>query len=320
MPYMKPGLLKIGVISLTDNINIIFHQNKQLLGEIDLAVLYFREQQYDRALGILADAIDQVKVVIEEIISDREYFRLVDTKSLLEMLSGILNAKKDKDFILLADYLELQLINFLVGVQELIISKEEIRFDEEKYLDNVEQVIERGEGFPEELKGPIPAEGLLKKGYRVEFTSCGLMTLAAEVEGEAFYFHTNSRVRTEAFLLARQWALQDKKRYILYGFGMGYHIAELLKMNQSAEIVIYEADLNVMQLACAFTEVKDILDSERVTLIYDPDFEKLQHRMSTILSEETFLVHYPSYKNIRSQKGKDILKQALPWEKVIEAC
>lgn len=320
MPCMKPGSLKIGVISLTDNINKIFKQNIKLLGEMDLAVLYFREQQCDKALGILAHSIHTVKSVIESIISDREYFHLVDTESLLEMLTGILNAKKNEDYILLADYLELQLISFLAGVQELIISKEEIRFDEQKYLDNVERVIERGEGFPEELKGPIPAEGLLKKGYRVEFTSCGLMTLAAEVEGEAFYFHTNSRVQAEAFLLARQWSLQDKKRYILYGFGMGYHIAELLKMNQSAEIVIYEADLNVIQLACAFTEIKDILASERVTLIYDPDFEKLPNRIATILSEETFIVHYPSYKNIRSKKGKDILKQALPWEKIIEAC
>lgn len=304
---------------MTDNIGNIFHHNKKLLGEMDLAVLHFREQQYDRALAILADAIDSVKSIIEEIISDRDYFHLVDTESLIEMLTGILNAKKNKDFILLADYLELQLISFLIGVQELIISKEEIRFDEEKYLANVEQVIERGEGFSEELKGPISAEGLLKKGYRVEFTSCGLMTLAAEVEGEAFYFHTNSRVRTEAFLLARQWALQSKKRYILYGFGMGYHIDELLKMNESAELEIYEADRNVIQLACAFTEVKDILASGRVSLIYDPDFEKLSNRISAILSEETLLVHYPSYKNIRSEKGKDILKQAFPWEKVIEA-
>ena len=305
---------------MTETIRSIFEQNIKLLGDMDKAVFYFREQQYDKALGFVADSIDQVKFVIEAIVMNREYFNLVATEALLEMLTGILEAKKNKDFILLADLLELQLINFLVGVQELIIRKEEIIFNEENYRENIETLMLRGTGFPEELMEPINTTKLLENGYRVEFTSCGQMTLAAENEGAQFYFHTNSKVREEAFLLAEHWYQADKKKYILYGFGMGYHISELQSIAKEAEIEIYEADLNVMQLACAFADVKSLLQSEKIKLIFDPKLKILKERTATLGAEETFLVHYPSFLNIRDQEGKELLKEVLPWYQTVEVC
>jgi len=305
---------------LTENIRSIFEHNMMLLGDMDKSVYYFREQQYDKALSFVANSIDQIKFIIEAIVTDRDYFKLVATESMLEMLTGILEAKKNKDFILLADLLELQLINFLIGVQELIISKEEITFNEENYKENIKVLFEHGVGLPEQMKEPINPVKLLESGYRVEFTSGGWMTLAAENEGSKFYFHTNSRIQSEAFLLARHWYQKDVKKYILYGFGMGYHINELQAMITEAEIEIYEADINVLQLACAFADVKEILLDQRIKLIFDPELELLKLRVASLETEEIFLVHYPSYKNIRSSEGKEILKTALPWSNTIEAC
>lgn len=305
---------------MTESIRSIFEHNIRLLGDIDKAVYYYREQQYEIALGIVANSIDQIKFVIEAIVTDREYFNLVDTESMLEMLTGILEAKKNKDFILLADLLELQLISFLIGVQELIISKEEIEFDEENYKENIKLLLERGTGFSGVFEEPINTSKLLESGYRVEFTSCGQMTLAAENEGLKFYFHTNNRVQSEAFLLAKHWHKTDKKRYILYGFGMGYHIDELQSLAAEAEVEVYEADPNVMQLACAFSDVKKLLLNERIKLVFDPDLKHLEQRIASLASEEAFLVHYPSYKNIRAEKGREFLNSVLPWSKTIEAC
>ncbi len=305
---------------MTENIRRIFQHNISLLGGMDKAVYYFREQQYEKALSIVADSIDQVKLVIEGIITDREYFNVVATESMLEMLTGILDAKKNKDFILLADFLELQLINFLIGVQELIISKEEILFNEETYKENIRLLMEKGTDFPEQLMEPINTAKLLESGYRVEFTSCGQMTLAAENDGSKFYFHTNSRIKSEAFLLARNWYQESKKRYIIYGFGMGYHISELLDLSEEVEIEIFEADRNVIQLACAFADVKELLESKRIQLVFDPEFRLITKRIASLNPEEIFWVHYPSYKNIRSPEAKALLVTMMPWSKMIEDC
>jgi hypothetical protein len=305
---------------MTESIKNIFEHNIKLLGDMDKAVYYFREQQYESALGMVANSIDQIKLVIEAIITDRDYFNLVATESMLEMLTGILEAKKNKDFVLLADLLELQLINFLIGVQELIISKEEIVFDEDNYKENIKLLMEEETGFPEELKEPINTTSLLKSGYRVEFTSSGLMTLAAENEGSKFYFHTNSRILSEAFLLAKNWYREDKKKYIIYGFGMGYHINELQAIAKEAVIEVYESDCNVIQLACAFADVKDLLKNERVKIIYDPLLSLLKERLKDAGTDDIFLIHYPSYRNIRSKEGLEFLNQVLPWSKTIEVC
>lgn len=305
---------------MTENIRNIFEHNIKLIGDIDKSVFYFRQQECDKALSYMVYSMDDIKFVIEEVISDQEYFHLVDKESMLEMLTGMIEAKKNQDFVLLADLLELQLINFLIGIQELIISKEEILFDEENYKDNIRLLLEKGEGFTDEIREPINTVRLLESGYRVEFTSCGRMTLAAENQGSKFYFHSNSRVQAEAFHLARNWYQKDVKRYILYGFGMGYHIRELLEAAPDAELEVYEADRNVIQLACAFADVKDILLNRRMKLVFDPNLVRLTMRLSARMKEEAYIVHYPSCKNYRDDSKKAVLKTALPWTRKIEAC
>lgn len=293
--------------------------NMKLLGDIDKAIYYFREQQFEKALKIVAESIDMVKMTLEAIIKEQDYFDLVTTQALMEMLSGILEAKKNKDFILLADLLELQLVNFLIGVQELIIGKEEILFDEENYKENIRLLLKYGIGFPETMAEPVDTQSLLEEGYRIEFTSCGQMTLAAENNGHSFYFHSNNKVRKEAFLLAKSWFDPQKRRYLLYGFGLGNHIKELLELSEEVEIEIYEGDLSVMHLACAFAEVKNLLEEKRIRLIFDPGFKLLKDRVTKISEEEKIVVHYPSYLNIRLDEGKRLLKDMVPMLQAIEA-
>ncbi len=303
---------------MVQSIRDIFELNIGLLGKMDKAVCYFREQQCDRALEQIVNSIDEVKQSIEAIILNREYFNVVNTESMLEMLTGILEAKKNADYILLADLLELQLINFLIGVQELIISKEEIEFNEGNYRKNIETLLAHSEGLEVKLKEPINTALLLESGYRIEFTSCGLMTLAAENDGLKFYFHTNNKIQSEAFQLARHWYRKDQTTYILYGFGLGYHIQELLTLAQGAQLEIYESDVNVLQLACAFTDMDQVFSSERVKLYFDPELILLEERLKEGKHDEALRVHYPSYKNIRNKEKKKLLSYTFPWLKSIE--
>lgn len=305
---------------MTKNIRSIFEQNIRLLKGLDVALFYFRKQQYDKALHIVANSVGHMKYAIEAIITDREYFNLVSTDTVLDMLTAILNAQKKRDYILLADLLELQFVSFLCGVQELIISKEEIVFNEEKYLENIQVLRDRGIGFQDITKESINPGLLLESGYRIEFTSTGLMTLAAENNGAQFYFHTNNRITFEAVLLAEHWYQKKLGKYIIYGFGMGYHLEELLSIAKDAEIEIYEGDLNVIKLACAFHDLKDFLDCDRVKIVYDPEFTALKERVSKLSEEEAFFVHYPSYQNIRSTLGRELIENFIPWSKTIESC
>lgn len=302
---------------MTDKIKHIFERNIYLLDQADKAVYYFRRQRHDVALGIIADSIGVLRKNIEAIISDREYFNSISTDSVLELLSAILEAYKEENYILLADLFEMRMITFLCRIQELIISKEKIGFNEEQYYDNLTAIKDNSIGLDESLLYSIDPQPLLKEGYRVEITSCGLMTLAAENNGDSFYFHTNGRVQSEAFILANHWYKEEIKEYILYGLGFGYHIKELLALSKESEITVYESDLNVILLACAFTKIKDMFKSKRVILVYDPDYKYLKSKLMNLSDGQVFYVHYPSFQNIKSNEGRKLTEKYVSWPKKI---
>ena len=302
---------------MTDKIKHIFERNIYLLDQADKAVYYFRRQRHDVALGIIADSIGVLRKNIEAIISDREYFNSISTDSVLELLSAILEAYKEENYILLADLFEMRMITFLCRIQELIISKEKIGFNEEQYYDNLTAIKDNSIGLDESLLYSIDPQPLLKEGYRVEITSCGLMTLAAENNGDSFYFHTNGRVQSEAFILANHWYKEEIKEYILYGLGFGYHIKELLALSKESEITVYESDLNVILLACAFTKIKDMFKSKRVILVYDPDYKYLKSKLMNLSDGQVFYVHYPSFQNIKSNEGRKLTEKYVSWSKKI---
>lgn len=302
---------------MTNNIKDIFEQNIVLLVQLDKAIYHSRRQQHDIALGIIADSMDQIKHSIEAIITNKEYFNLVSTDSVIQMLSGVLDAIKKEDYILLADLLEMQMVSFLCGVQELIISKEEMGFEEERYSENLKSLKQNSTGLSDIHQYPIEPQSFLEQGYRVEFTSCGLMTLAAENNDAQFYFHTNGKIMEEAFMLASHWYRSEAKSYIIYGLGFGYHIQELLLMASQSDITIYESDINVIILACAFADLKKIFESGRVKLIYDPEYQNFKDTIDKLSEVESLCVHYPSYQNIRNDEIRKILGNYVSWSKTL---
>ena len=323
---------------MRENIRAIFEQNTELIRRTEIALQYYREQQYDKALGLTAQAIDQLRGISEAIFSDREYFAAVSDASVAEMLEGLLQTKKKKDYVLLADLFEMQLLTFLYGVQELILNKEDyMEYDDAAYAKRTallkEKLAESSRSYEADpdvaerwglnvnalLDAPIDPEQLLREGYRVEFTSSGRMTVAIrDREGRDLYLHSNGNVSKEAFLLAKHWTEKTADTYIIYGLGMGYHIEELLYLSPDSKIEIYETDMNILKLSCAFSKIETLLQDVEVRLIYDPDGERIQKRLKEKQRKEAVCVHYPSLRNVKDEKLRKALSRYIPWVKLIE--
>lgn len=325
---------------MQEQIREIFVKNIELIGLIDKAVIYFREGRYDMALKAIADTGDGINATAEAIISNREYFKLVSTDSVAEMLQGILEAKQKRDYVLLADLYEMQLSNFICSVQELILKKEDfLAFEEDIYKERISRLEEKlGSslvnvvGFAEDsdekerrrvnqnaiLEEPINPERMLKEGYSVEFTSCGLMTMGAPMQnGDCIYLHTNGRVSTEGFIQAKSWYDSGADEYIVYGFGMGYHIDELHKLVPDKHITVYENDINILKLYCAFAADGRLLAEDGIDIVYDPDFRFIEKKLNEKVSGQRVCVHYPSY---RRQTGCKALDSLIGWSGIVEEC
>ena len=297
---------------LNDIIKNILTKNIQLLNHIDKTICHFRTQNYDAALRTATIVITQISSLIDSLLPRAEYFnynyQLVDSESITRMLGGLLDAQQNKDYILLADLYEIQLTPFLINLQEVIIGKEVMDFDEDYYIDNVE-AIEQTEpelsSYLNSLESPI---NLLEKGYSIEYTSCGLKTLALDDNNIKYYMHSNNRVLNESFTLAQSWYSEEKSEYIIYGLGLGYHVKELFELDDYISIEVYESDINVIQLACAFSDMKSIVANPNIKLVYDPEYTKLINKISNMNIEAEFIIHYPSLRNIKDTAMKEKLE------------
>lgn len=285
---------------MTAQIKKLFQSNVELLEIVDKAIIYFREQNYPMALELMPEVSEKMRYVIDGIIGDKEYFELVSTGSLMEMLEGIVEASRSEDYVLLADLLELQLSTLLCNVQELIMKKEEYAFfSEAMYQEQCEAMIEKlkvgGTSHPEQLfEAPLNPEELLEQGYRVEVTSCGLMTVAVGTDRGSVYLHSNHKVGVEAFYVARSFTRQEADTYLVKGFGMGYHVAELAKQKPLAKIDVYESNGQILKLACAFSPLKKLLENERISICYDEDGAAWHNRVENLKEHEAVCLHMPS--------------------------
>lgn len=303
---------------MLESIEAIFKKNINLIDKADKSIYYFRSQKYEEGLLHIAETVEGICGLVEEIIKHKDYFKGVDFESMLEMLEGITRAKKREDYVLLADLYEMQVIDFACKVQELIINKESYPYDSRLNEENISRIREFDEELYHILEEPVEAEDLLKNGYFVEYASCGLMTLAAKEQDSKYYLHSNTRIGMEAFLFAKSLYRAGVNFYNIYGLGMGYHIKELAELDKNAVIRVFEGDLNIIRLACAFSDLKKFLEAGRVILIYDPNCEKLKEALEEKAEDCRFCVHYPSYRRVDSEAVRKLLKEYISGAEFLE--
>ncbi len=334
-----------------ENIREIFEENIKMIGFIDRALIFTRQCRYDKALYMLSQTGDGINVICDAIVRNPDYFGKVSTDSISEMLKGILDARRKKDYVLLADLYDLQVMSFITNVQQIILEKEDfLDYTPQIYTAHIEKIKNKvQEGLSElqkheltadipelqtvqellredefmrlkvnllaELDHPLEPEFLLDKGYSVEFTSCGLLTLQVPFkEEDTIYLHTNSNIIRESFLLAQHWTGKHASTYIVFGFGMGYHIAELALLKPDAQIIVYESDPNVLKLYAAFSDGA-LLNNDHILIVLDPEKKLIERRLKCLAKDEEACVHYPSMR--RSPSGP-MLSLLVPWGGLIE--
>lgn len=288
---------------MTESIRKIFYKNVDLINISGKTISYLRIQNYYKALAFSTSTIETIMSILEDIILNQAYFNdytnLVDVYYINNMLGGLLEAQENKDYILLADLYEKQLNPFLLSLQEVIINKEEFEFDKDQYEKNIKIITNINFKLGELLRNSIDPLKLLDLGYSIEYTSCGLFTLALYDNEKKYYLHTNGQIHHEAGIIAREWFSDDKSEYLIYGLGLGYHVKELLELDESIDIKVFESDLNIIQLACAFTDMSKLLSYDNLQLIYDPNLINLNKSIQNMNQNTTYVIHYPSMRNIK---------------------
>lgn len=297
-------------VLMYQSINEIRKKNIKIIDKIEYIIHNLRNQNFDLSLRTVTIVINELSVLIDLLIAEANYFNeesMVIDNNVVIIVENLLNAQENKDYVLLADLYELQLKPLLLKIQQIIVKKQGWQLDDHLYLSNMDRISDQ---ISIDLKYKSIEEMLVNidSGYVIEYTSSGQMTLAIENENKKFYFHSNHLVSNEALNLANYWYNRDKNNYIIYGLGLGYHIKALSNIDKNISIEVFESDINIIHLACAFSDIGDLFTEKNIKLNYDPSFKNLISKVSLIKDEDEFLIHYPSLRNIKNTSVKQYME------------
>ncbi|WFR56797.1 DUF115 domain-containing protein [Anaerocolumna sp. AGMB13025] len=292
---------------------VLSEETSYYICQISKIIYYFRIQNYDYALRKMTEVLTGLGGFFGKVQQNgtnwSDYGIFTDYNSLNDLLTSLLESQKNKDYILLADIYEAQLLPFLFKIEEVLLYEENVYFDKNKYDEALSVISNKDIPLAADLKALSHPDNLKEKGYDVEYTACGAMTISLYDKGKRIYLHSNCNVYQEAFALANSWYREDKSTYIVYGLGLGYHIEALTNLDNNITIEIFESDLNTIQLACAYSGIGNLLRSANVKLQYDPNFSKLSERLKSVYNDTEFVIHYPSLRSIQNKDSREDLEE-----------
>lgn len=298
---------------------------QSIISKIDRFSYYSRKQQFYRGniimLELCQDIADVIGIIfdnVQELNGDAPFF---DIEGMYALLQQLQEAQENKDYVLLTDIYELQLLPVFVQMEERIMSALGVHIDVKLLKKNimscknknpqllysllpekvVSDVLQSEEEISDNSMNQLVdmVQQCANKGYVIELTSSGFYTIAVRKKEHTYYIHTNGNVVKEALILAEEWLVQEKEEYIFYGLGLGYAYCEMLSMDYNISIQVLETNRELLYLAMVFAPIWKLYDSNRFEIIYDPTGHKMQ-KISMRLQENTgFYVFYPALLGIK---------------------
>lgn len=166
--------------------------------------------------------------------------------------------------------------------------------------------------------------------YKVEYCKNGLYTLKIELElyneNKKFYLHSRYDPVNEAIKFAKEQYKSEIPVHVLYGFALGYHVEEILRLMQNdSKLYVMENNMDVFYRALELRDLTSIITNPNIELIISEDEVYICTKIKPLINEGiNFIIHPPSLKaippeneyfkfvmedwNIRKSVSEDLLK------------
>ena len=285
----------------------LYNKNIRLQYISDVIVKSVYRQNYDRALRNLKQFTAELSLYMNGCMENTETIGIdISDFGLADFLVNIMNAQKADDYILIADLIQMQMIPFLLSVQESVRNFCDVMFCQEIWEENIVRLREKSPKLAalieKEQEKWFAAEN---PEYWLEPTNSGLFTLASSDDKGVYYFHSNWNPQLEAVEFANYYYDMTCANYIVLGFGLGYHCEALANMDEDICINIYENDLSVVVQAMMANNLGWLWNNENVNIIYDNDFSTMSKELSkTDVEDKVFVIHHPSLRHIKNSDIK----------------
>lgn len=252
------------------------------------------ESVYQQRYLFVINTIGQLTVALQEVSEDLLHSTelCVDMEYYVQVLSDVLQAQQQEDYILFADLLEGQMIPLLLQCQQQLLV---MNSDSVIWYDCNMGIVKKQDRYRklyDQLKRyqDNRLAGDEKVSISVEMTGIGAMTMLGECAGTRRYFHSNIDPFREARLFAS--SLKPMSLYNIFGFGLGYHVEQIARMYSAADVCVFEPNLEVIYQAFCRMDLQWLLNNPKVKICYDPYYQGVMQQLEE--NADSVVLHYPS--------------------------
>ena len=272
-----------------------------------------RVQNYDVVVRTFTAMTELLMPLLDAVFSDITYYNqemdVVNPEGVSASLQDILMAQENRDYVLLGDLLELQLVPFLQSLQEVVRAYDGVGVDPVIWESNM-KVLKEKDGvlwkqliaYHEEYEKKN-SEGTWEGLHHLESTNSGAFTMAGLDAQGMYYYHSNVNPEKEAVDFANYYYDICSDRYVIWGLGLGYHVRELYRLDTGISMQVFESDMDVIYHCLMAVDLSGVMTNGRLELVYDPDFTKIISALENIT--ENFAIHYPSLRHITNEKIRE---------------
>lgn len=291
----------------------IYSINVQLQSVIEQIIYACHTQNYDKVVRTFTDLTNNLMQVLEAVFTDVHFYNqeveLVNPEGVNASLQDILAAQENNDYVLLADLLELQLVPFIQSLQEAIRAYDVASANPGAWEYNMQVLKDKDEVLWKQLMAYHKqyengnGDGSWQGKHHLEDTNSGAYTMAGQDEKGLYYYHSNVSPVQEATEFARYYYQLGSEEYVIWGLALGYHVRELMKMDDGIRLTVYESDLDVIYHCMQAVDMSGVITNTHFHLVYDSDFQKIINALENIT--ENFILHYPSLRHIQNSRIRE---------------
>lgn len=266
-----------------------------------------RCQNYYGGMQLLQHIRQELEKLMSEVIT---YKNLMDEEMqmlFVQSLQALMQAQENEDYVLLADVLELQLLPDLNGIQARLRECFEYKKPQSSiWENNISCLKNRDLQLADLLEQTYLYEkqgaDIIEPNVWLEPTNVGAQTLASRDKKGEYYFHSNNDPYYEAWQFANWYYRPEKREYMVYGLGLGYHVEALADLDESISVCVYEQDLQVLCRFMQSHKQDKILENSNIKIVYDPELRQFAEDMS---EETVIVIHHPSLRHIKDKNIRE---------------
>jgi len=109
----------------------------------------------------------------------------------------------------------------------------------------------------------------------LEKSKSGNYTIRVKFQNKDIYIHSKYYPLKEATKQIKELKPQDKQQIFALGFGLGYHLNELIKKNKYEKVIIIEPYISIFYTALKYVDLSDLLKSKNVIYLIGEDISSL---------------------------------------------